>query len=73
MPSCFHGPTVAGVQAFDRVNVTNHFPNIHVVVEEGNAFFPRVLPETDDCRVSGAPFSFNDSKASRAAFGLGAV
>ena len=53
---------VAGVQTFDRVCRTNHFPYFHVVIEEGNEFFPRVLPQPDDRGIPGAPFFFQRLK-----------
>jgi len=56
MPSRFHGPTVAGVQAFDCIRGANNCSDLHVVVQEGNEFFPRVVPEFHDRWVSCAPF-----------------
>ena len=71
MPSCFHGPTVAGVQTFDRIGGANHFPDLDVIVEEGDEFFPRVLPQSDDRGVSGAPLFFQRLEGVPSSIGTG--
>ena len=71
MPSCFNGPTVAGVQTFDRIGGANHFPDLDVIVEEGDEFFPRVLPQSDDRGVSGAPLFFQRLEGVPCSIGTG--
>ena len=56
MPACFHGPTVARIQTFNGVRGTNDFADFHVVMEEGNESFPRVIPKLHDRWVFRAPF-----------------
>lgn len=56
--SRFHNLTVTGIQAFNRICRTNHFPDLNIAIEERNEFVPHVFPKPDDRGAFRAPVLF---------------